>query len=493
MSTLGLDFSPALNRSILDPIHGIIRFSDDEMDIISHELFQRLHRIRQNGLLYFVFPSATNTRFEHSLGTVHIATSILNNILINSFVASKKEPCAVIDTRKAGPCQAINFSSLESEQLQYIFKTTRLAALVHDIGHGPFSHVFDNFSPTKKDISTLIKSINDLKPLSGIISYLEIDNDERVKHEIMSCIIFAYIYNSINGDPNIISDVASVILGKPVLCRDLEHRRFIPLMHDIVASSPADADRMDYLERDSKSFGVTYGLYDRGRLLKSFLAYKLIENGQESLRLGIKNSGLRAIENFIQARFQLYVQIYYHKTNRAINLMMDEILYKSKEKSISIFNYNTYDNLINLYRELSDERFLNILRGKDPIWQLLDKDINVLAENLFKRKLWKRIFEAKKSSEVKRVFGSLKDNSDLNLRLKLDVIDPKATKGLEMGAALLKRGADGIYQSFREVNWMDQSPIIKALAEEEKGIARIYLNSENNDEIKRLRMKALNL
>jgi hypothetical protein len=172
---------------------------------------------------------------------------------------------------------------------------------------------------------------------------------------------------------------------------------------------------------------------------------------------------------------------------------MDEILYKSKEKSISIFNYNTYDNLINLYRELSDERFLNILRGKDPIWQLLDKDINVLAENLFKRKLWKRIFEAKKSSEVKRVFGSLKDNSDLNLRLKLDVIDPKATKGLEMGAALLKRGADGIYQSFREVNWMDQSPIIKALAEEEKGIARIYLNSENNDEIKRLRMKALNL
>jgi HD superfamily phosphohydrolase len=496
--TLGLNIylSPPLIRSILDPIYGIIRFSKQEMKIIGHDLFQRLHRIRQNGLLYLIFPSASNTRFEHSIGTVHVAESILENILINSYVAYKKEPRAVINPQKAKKNQAINLLELNGNQLKYIFKITRLAALVHDIGHGPLSHIFEFFAPKKDDISQVINNTQKLKPLRNIIDLnkLKSNNGERVKHEIMSCILFAFIWSSMNDDSNIINSVSAAILGENELCMEAEYRPFIPLIHDIVASAPADADRMDYLERDSRSFGVNYGLYDRNRLLKSFLVYKEILNQKEVFRLGIKYSGLRAIENFIQARFQLYIQIYYHKTNRAVHLMIEDIIDKAKDKFDLLFKYNNQDELIKIYRELSDERFLNILRGIDSHWQLQNQYINQLATQLFNRKLWKRVFEAKKVNEVEDVFKKLKQSEpNLCSKLIIDKIDPQATKGLDLGAALLRRGVNGIYEKISGSNWLKESPIIRALANEEKEIARIYLNSDNLQEIEQVKRIGLQL
>lgn len=486
-------FSPPLIRSILDPIYGIIRFSEYEIKVIAHELFQRLHRIRQNGLLYLVFPSASNTRFEHSLGTVHVAESILENIMINSYVADKKEPSAVVNPQIGVDGQAINILQLNDNQLRNIFKITRISALVHDIGHGPLSHIFDLFAPRKDDILQLIENTEELSSLKCLINspLLNKDKSERVKHEIMSCILFSFIASSLINDKNIINNVASVILGDETICTDEECRPFIFLMHDIIASAPADADRMDYLERDSRSFGVNYGLYDRNRLLKSFLVYKEIRNKKDNFRLGIKYSGLRAIENFIQARFQLYVQIYYHKTNRAIHVMIEDIRNKSKDKFDSLFSYNNKEQLINIYIELSDEHFLNILRGKDLHKPLQDSYVNELSNHLFNRKLWKRVFEAKKSEDVDKVFKRLEMNdNNLVSRIILDKIDPEATKGLEKGAALLKRMENGVYEKIVSSNWLEESPIIKALAEEEREIARIYFKCDNPLEVKQVRKNA---
>src|SRR5690606_26305854 len=117
----------------------------------------------------------------------------------------------------------------------------------------------------------------------------------------------------------------------------------VPLMHDLIASAPADADRMDYVERDSRSTGVSYGLFDRGRVLKSLLCFA---DEQRTLRLGIKSSGFRAIENFIQARFELFVQVYYHKTNRAIELMLRKIGGIAERAGLTIFRESSFEDLL---------------------------------------------------------------------------------------------------------------------------------------------------
>lgn len=493
-----ISYSPPLTRSIRDPIHGNIRFSQDEMSVIGHSLFQRLHKIKQNGLLYLVFPSATNTRFEHSLGTVFIAQSILENLIINSYIASVKDSPAVAKIDNYNKGQAISFHNLNPEHLKFIFRLTRLAALVHDIGHGPLSHFFDSFAPKKEDIARIISNNEKLSHLSWILNstYFKTLNGERVNHEIMSCLLFSYIWKSLGRDDDTANMVASVILGSIEGCHEKEIIQYIPLMHDILSSAPADADRMDYLERDSRSFGVNYGLYDKERLLKSFIVYVTLFNKQEVFRLGIKFSGLRAIENFIQARFQLYVQIYYHKTNRAIYMMLNEINNLLKEINFEFLNGPDYNQLLELYQELSDERFINILRGIDNKWKLDNKRINKIAENIFNRRLWKRIFEDKCGELVKKVYDNLIiNNADILSRIKIDEISPQATKGLDSGVSLLKRGSDGIYQVINDSCWTNESPIIKTLSNEEKEIFRIYLDGDGleTNEIKRLRDEALRL
>ncbi len=144
-----------LSRSILDPLHGLIRFTDEEVKVLSSPIFQRLRKIKQNGLLHYVFPSATHTRFEHSLGVLFVADSMLQSLIYNSVASTKK-------LAKSGewlPGQAIDFSkSCEDEETaRYIFRVTRLAALVHDLGHGPLSHTFDSFAPKSADVMAIIE------------------------------------------------------------------------------------------------------------------------------------------------------------------------------------------------------------------------------------------------------------------------------------------------------------------------------------------------
>ena len=157
--------STIYTRSVQDPIYGTIRLSEEEMDIINSKLFRRLHRIRQNGLLYFVFPAATHTRFEHSLGALYVSQSILSSLLFNSSAAAKKTTTAVAKPSDAQPGQAVDFNKFDQKQRDYIFRITRLAALSHDLGHGPFSHTFDSFSPRWKDLKDMSRSSSELKEL----------------------------------------------------------------------------------------------------------------------------------------------------------------------------------------------------------------------------------------------------------------------------------------------------------------------------------------
>lgn len=310
-------------HSILDPIHGLIRLTEAEFAVLNHPLFHRLRKIKQNGLLYLVFPSATHTRFEHSIGAVHVADSMLEQVWLNSVVGRRKGAVAEYSAAKLNV--AIDFSEVPEDVMQWVVRVTRLSALVHDLGHGPLSHTFDSFALFRDDLQLLLDAgvIPQLREVAtrlanwgrrGIAGSVEYD---RVPHEVMSCVFFAHAWEAIlrsgrKGAPfddpeasTLPLAVAACILGDPTLVPHgigSEQKQWISFVHDLVASAPADADRMDYLERDSRAIGVTYGLFDRNRVLKSFLCFRHTTGQDFTYRLGVKRSGIPAMENLVQAR-----------------------------------------------------------------------------------------------------------------------------------------------------------------------------------------------
>lgn len=457
-----------LTRTVRDPIHGNIGLTEEEVSIFNHRLFRRLHRVRQNGLLFLVFPSASHTRFEHSLGVLFVADAILQALFSNSLTAWNKTPKAVAALEGALNGQAVDISSTADHVTEGVFRYARLAALVHDLGHGPFSHHFDPFAPRVDEVVRICEQ-------EASLAYLlpEIPRKaERIEHEFISCVLFTEIARQLCLPLEDAQVVSAIILGIPRLCPVMDLRQYIPLLHDIIASAPADADRMDYLERDSRSLGVSYGLYDRNRLLKSFLAYR----DERGLRLGIKKSGARAVENFLQARFELFVQIYFHKTNRAVQLMLGRVAERAAKLSQPIFQWSSLEEMATVYEELSDERFLRILRGKDVQWPLADDVFNQTAESIHHRQLWKRVYEGSHVEEANEVAALLHAGGYDCIS---DTVDPKATKDLAEGARLLIRNGEGIY-SHTPKTWMEESVIIAALAEAGGKLVRVYVTTHDH-------------
>jgi HD superfamily phosphohydrolase len=488
----------SLCRAILDPLHGLIRFTDEEVKVISSPLFQRLRKIKQNGLLHYIFPSATHTRFEHSLGVLFVADSMLQNLIYNSVASGKK----LTQPETGQPGQAIDFAKVcqNEETAKYIYKITRLAALVHDLGHGPLSHTFDSFAPKSIDIIKIIESDSRFSALRQLRKHIL--HKDRIEHEFMSCLFFYAIWAEIDQqDRRVPNSVAAAILGKDafILVEDPKDRQWLPLINDLISSAPADADRMDYLERDSRSCGVSYGLFDRDRLLKTLLCYR---NADGNYRLGLKLSGLRAIENFVQARFELFVQIYYHKTNRAIELMLGAISEIARKENRTVVDAVDFRTLAQKYIALGDDLFISKLQDPEQ-----SAEIQEVAEQIQNRRLWKRIYDLDpcehlsgnegdrdtwKIEHAEKILAQLKQDNP-NTPLIVDQIPPKATKDLDKGAVLLRRDREGIYAAQEGMTWRQASPIIHALEKEEKNIVRIYLLVSNPSLAKTLRDKAFEI
>lgn len=467
-------------------------------------LFQRLRRIRQNGLMHLIFPSATHTRFEHSLGVVHVADSILQSLIYNSMASRSK----LSSENSKGEYRCFDFSCVPIEQLKFIFRVTRLAALVHDLGHGPLSHTFDSFAPKSDKIWELVCSEPYLQPLTKLETLIKDDKHKRIQHEIMSCIFLYKIWNNLGErEWTLPNAIAASILGENAYClvEDATQKKWISLIHDIISSAPADADRMDYLERDSKSCGVTYGLFDRDRLLKTMLCYAAPGN---QYRLGLKLSGLRAAENFVQARFELFVQVYYHKTNRAIELMLNKVSRLATAIDIQAVQTGNLSELENDYIRLGDDSFLDWLKGERP--DFVSKptdDVIQIAKLIHARRLWKRIFdidfcvrhteperESDKTARAEHVKSELSKRYIASAPyLQVDTVPPRATKDLDKGAKLLRRGADGIYAAQPHLTWRDASPIIKALEDEEKSIIRVFFCADDPTVAKKLREAAFQI
>ncbi|MBZ4336410.1 HD domain-containing protein [Corallococcus sp. AS-1-12] len=491
-----------LTKSILDPIHGLIRFTENETKVINDPVYQRLRKIKQNGLLHFVFPSATHTRFEHSLGVLFVADSMLRSLLFNSISSTSKQ--RITDAANATPGQAIDLNTVPRATLKELFRVTRLAALVHDLGHGPFSHTFDRFAPSLDAVLKMLHG-GQLPALSDFEdtfrAYAAKNNHIRAPHEIMSCVFFAHIWQKIDAhDLETPKAITAAILGETAFgFVGSGLAPWVPLIHDLVASAPADADRMDYLERDSRSCGVSYGLFDRNRLLKTMLCYKA-SNGQ--YRLGLKSSGFRAVENFIQARYELFVQVYYHKTNRAIESMLQHISALAGSTTHNIISENSLNDLIRDYVNLGDDIFLDILRGQGGHKKVDSPAINEIAQQIHDRQLWKRVADSQDNrnldaSTQESILQKLKATFP-DVTFHLDKIKAAAAKDLNSGAVILNQDSTGIYSADQAAKWESYSRIIATLSKtitpeeekegkEEEHIRRIYVQTADSSKAKSIR------
>jgi HD superfamily phosphohydrolase len=255
------------------PIYGFITLSDWERDIIAQPAFQRLRRIRQLAWTDYVYPGAMHTRFEHSLGVMHMATLLYDGIVARSRELLERD---------------LRYDTAGFERFRALI---RIASLLHDVGHSPFSHAGEEVFPPK----------------------VGADDAERFSHEDYSAAIvrrhFAdVIENHQANNYGFTADyVASLLEGSDEAKGALFWR---PLL-----IGQMDADRMDYLLRDSHHAGVSYGRYDWQRLVQTVeVVPSVIEGGP---RLGVAEGGWHAAEGLILARYFMFTQVYFHKTRIA--------------------------------------------------------------------------------------------------------------------------------------------------------------------------------
>lgn len=381
-----MQFNENLIGKILDPIHGIIRLTELELDFIDHPLFQRLRNIKQNTFLYKVFPSAMHSRFEHSLGVMHLSYEILDNMSVNAHRYKKKYDDNIIYTE---------IGYLPKSNIQEL----RLAALLHDIGHGPMSHQFDAFMCDKVEFQRYFG-----RDYSQIVDL--IDDNGHVEHEHISLLFTKIIYESLSEEKRNqinIDNVLSIIekdYQKDILV-ELNGRKLniLPLFTSIISSCPIDADRMDYLLRDSYFSGVKCGVYDHNRLFMSMVPVF----DEDTVYLAYKESGLDSIIEFINARSNLFGQVYYHKTNRAFSSMLSKVckLAKDHDPELTLFDFSSVDNseqfdyveeIQEFYLDNSDDYFLN-----EQIDSLIGNIPNAVAINndIVTRKPWSKVYESK--------------------------------------------------------------------------------------------------
>ncbi|MCX8034509.1 MAG: HD domain-containing protein [Thermodesulfovibrio sp.] len=247
--------------NIRDSIHGFISLDPTEQKIIKSYPFQRLRFIHQLGPTMFVYPTANHKRFEHSLGVAHLSTKVIKHLrdLHGLKIRDNDE------------------------------KIFRIACLLHDIGHAPFSHV-------SEDTKLFHDGINHEKMTAKIIKETEIGKiiKENYKEEGLKRVIFI-----------------STSVGEPQKPIDI-------YLKDLLMGQ-AGIDRMDYLIRDSYFLGVMYGRYDLNRLIETMCF-------DEEKGIYWEEGGIHALEQFLLARYFMFLEVYYHKTRRSLDYHIGELL-----------------------------------------------------------------------------------------------------------------------------------------------------------------------
>ncbi|MBI9033755.1 MAG: HD domain-containing protein [Bacteroidales bacterium] len=313
-------------RKILnDPVYGFIAIPNELVfDIIEHKYFQRLRRIKQLGLTHLVYPGALHTRFQHAIGAMNLMTQAIEVLRSKGNIITELEADAVI-----------------------------YAILLHDIGHGPFSHALE---------STLVKDLG---------------------HETLSALFMYHLNLEFDGRLGLAIDIFN----------NRYHKKFL---HQLV-SSQLDVDRLDYLKRDSFFSGVSEGVINSDRLI-AMLDVKDDE-------LVVEAKGIYSLEKFIVARRLMYWQVYLHKTVIAAEYMLVKVLERAKKlaedgvslfatPSLNLFLKNNFSKqhfkddkqLLDQFSELDDFDIFTAMK----VWQThSDPVLSFLSDCIVNRKLFK--------------------------------------------------------------------------------------------------------
>jgi len=293
---------------IIDPIHDFIRVYKHELSIIDNPIFQRLRRIRQLSGAHLTYPAAQHTRFEHSLGVMHIASQAGN---------------------------ALNEKGiLQSADIEIL----RLAGLLHDVGHGPFSHLFE-----------------------------EIIQEKKISHEDFGKEI---ILNSEIGD-----NLSKNGFDKKLISRIAFGNSKFQYMNEIV-SGALSADMMDYLLRDGYFTGAEHAKIDHKRITQSLDVHKK--------KLALERSALYSFESMMHSRYQMFKAVYFHKTVRAAEVMLIEALRLADDE----FGFTTFN--LDEFVKLTDEYVLSTLISSESSKL---KRARQLAQDYQNRKLLKCVYE----------------------------------------------------------------------------------------------------
>lgn len=292
-------------KVIRDPIHTYIHIKDKViLDIINSKEFQRLRRIKQLGPASYVFPGGTHTRFEHNLGVYELTRRICNTF--NERYATKHEGDGLWNPEE----------TLLAE----------CAALLHDIGHGPYSHTFEHLFGTN--------------------------------HEKMGQQIITDKRTEVNKALRQVSPKFPELVAS-VIAKNYPNPQVVKLI-----SSQADADRMDYLLRDAYFTGVTYGSFDITRVLEVIRPY--------SDGICFTYKGIHAVEDYIISRYQMYQQVYFHRVNRSMEVILHHLL----ERAQDLYKQNK----LQVTPQLGD-----FLSGNNTLEDYLQLDDGVMETNFL---LW---------------------------------------------------------------------------------------------------------
>ncbi|MBL8921978.1 MAG: HD domain-containing protein [Myxococcaceae bacterium] len=270
---------------IRDPIHGTITVSDDEKPVIDSRFYQRLRNVRQLGFGDLAFPGATHTRHAHSLGAMHVASRLFDA------VASR--------------------SPLSEAAKERFRAAVRLAVLCHDLGHMPLSHASESIAPPRAALG--------LPAWTGDEAGQATHEDFTAKLLLDSSLtpLIAKTYARHGITPELI---AGLVIGR--LPSGVEGFRdggldWTPLLRALV-SGELDADRMDYLQRDSFYTGVNYGRYDVDWILQNLTCAE--RDGRAVLALS--KAAVFAFEDFLLSRYHMFLSVYYHHTSVAFDWML---------------------------------------------------------------------------------------------------------------------------------------------------------------------------
>ena len=312
-------------KIINDPVFGFIKIRKGLIyDVVQHPLFQRLNRINQLGLASSVYPGARHTRFQHSLGALYLMTEAVKSL--------KEKGVYIFDSEE---------------------EAVKIAILLHDIGHGPFSHVLEH---------TLMHGIS---------------------HEDISLLMMEQINREMHGQLNL-----AISIFKDEYPNKIFHQ---------LISSQLDMDRLDYIRRDSFFTGVTEGNIGSARIIKML-------NVKDD-RLVVDSKGIYSIENFLTTRRLMYWQVYLHKTAVGYEKILINTLLRAKElaklgkeifatPALAYFLRNdvddawfaTHDEALEMYSDLDDSDIWSAMK----VWKKSDdKILSTLATDMLDRHLFK--------------------------------------------------------------------------------------------------------